>query len=434
VSGINLKTLPAIVPGFDYARTLQGNTPAAVAATGFLNTDTLAATISQGQGLASLFSPTVAWSNATLCQFTLSISAAQSTGLSIDDTYYGLVTAARSGVTYPVAAFYLPTLPAPQAQALAAPPDLVALPYAAQLLAQLTLSEAQFEAIPTLVSASSDAIRSWCARRFDQGSVIEEVPVEQDGTIRLARPPINFIQRIQAVPQAALMVSNTSANEAWIYLTTTGDLGGGLTITGLMLNAVAGGVLTSTPVAYGINETINSLASAILAVGSGWTATADSVLGLYPVAEIMDGVASKGATPGDQPDGGAVFHVYSQDVTNGDFHPDDGQRTGIVFVGRLVGSVGPKWGPGWEEMFGSAAGSYQTKVKVTYNGGYASIPREVQLATVELCKAQLNRLGTDLILKSEHAKDYSYEINPDEVKALPTHVLQGLSRYRIINA
>jgi hypothetical protein len=342
------------------------------------------------------------------------------------------VEATRAGVTYPIAAFYLPTLPTPGAQAAASPPDLVSIPAAARLLAQLGLGEPQWESIPTLITASSDAIRSWCNRRFDQGTVIEEVPIEYDGTIRLARPPINSIRRIQCRPQVALTVANATASAAWIDLATTGDVASGQTITGMILNWEAGGITSTQTIAYANNETITALAAAINAVGSGWTATADGVLGAWPVAEIMDGLASKGAGPLDAR--GAEFHVYSQNVSNARFVADDGQRTGMVWVGWRwgYGDAG-RWGPGGESIFGDA-GTHDNRVKVTYDGGFAVVPGEVQLATVELAKAQLARLRSDLTLRSETAADYSYEINEEQVKALPTHVLQGLSRHRLTNA
>lgn len=440
MSTISLKALTPIVVGCDYARTLQGNTPAGVAGTGFTGSETLTATLSLGQGLASVLSPTVAWSSASACQFVLSITAAQSAGLSIDATYYGLVEASSGGATFPIAAFYLPTLPSPSAQAAAIPPDLITVPYAAQLLAQLSLTEAQFEAIPTLITAASDAIRSWCNRRFDQGTVTEDAAVSLYGEIRLDRPPVNVIQRIQCGPRVALTASNATADSAWIYPAATGDQTIGVAITGIVLNWISAGAVSTSTITFAdlADQRISTLATAIGAVGSGWSATADSTLGDWPISEIVNLQTGEGAGPDDQPYAAGQYLVYSQNLTNYWPNPDNGENTAIYRVGRLDGiSAAMRWGPGGDSLWADGYGGgslWPGRVRVTYNGGFAAVPREVQLACVELVKAQLDRLGTTLLLQSETAGEYSYTINPDQVMALPPHVLQGLSRYRITNA
>ena len=91
-------------------------------------------------------------------------------------------------------------------------------------------------------------------------------------------------------------------------------------------------------------------------------------------------------------------------------------------------------GPGGEDLFDDGRGADAGAVLATYNGGYATIPRDIQQACVELVKQQLNRLGTDLILSSETADKYSYQINNQMLDALPPFVRQTLSRHRITNA
>lgn len=440
MSTINLKILPPCIPGTAYARTLQGNTSGGIAGTGFLSSDTLTATISPGQGLASLFSPTVAWFDAASCQFTVTMTAAQTTGLAIDDNYLLEVFAARGGGDrWPVAAAYLPTLPVAGSQAAATPPDLVTLPYAVRLLGSVQLTEPQWESVPDLISASSTAFRSFCNRSFTQATYIEELPVitgATAGTIRLRETPVNWIQRIQCRPTPALTVSNGTADAAWVYLQASGDASvwSNLTITGLVLNWESGGVVSNTPVVYSslADQRLNTLASAIVAVGSGWTASAPT-LGNLPVSELMDGLASKGAGPADQPFGAAVFHVYEDNITTAQFDPDDGQNTGIVWVGRQGADAAMRWGPGGEMLFDIATPAWG-RVKTTYNGGFAAIPEEIQLAVVELVKYQLFRLKAPLGLVSETADKYSYTIDRGMLHALPPWVIEVLYRYRITNA
>src|SRR6185437_8641612 len=105
-------------------------------------------------------------------------------------------------------------------------------------------------------------IRSWCNRRFDQSTVVEEVPLI-GGLIRLSWPPINYIQRIQCRPDVALTVSNAAADTAWIYPATTGDVAGGLTITGLVLNWEVSGAAQSSTITYAdlADQKISTLAT-----------------------------------------------------------------------------------------------------------------------------------------------------------------------------
>ncbi len=309
------------------------------------------------------------------------------------------------------------------------PPDLITPAYAAPLLAILSLTPEQTAAVPTLITAASNAIQSWCNRTFAQAVYVEDCPIELDGTIRLKNPPINQILRVQAQPTPVLTVTNpsTSVQNARCYFTVTGDAVAGQTVTGLTLVSVSSGVATTTPIAFSANETIASLATAINLV-SGWVATADPILGLWPVTELIEGLIAQGAGNEDE---GATFSVYGVDLTGVRFHPDDGQLTGIIWTGDQSG-VGPRWGPGWQE-FEDDSDSW-SHVKVTYNGGFATIPAQIQLGCVDFIRTELYRFRLDPTLLSETAGQYSYSVNPNWLKMLSPGIAAGISAYRITNA
>ncbi len=422
----------SVVHGATLTRILQGHNEDGTIPSEFLVTDTLTGTVWLAQAEPALISFVPVWFNAALCQVTITLTQVQTALLDIDALYNVQIFASRAGVTYCIDWISLQVLPAAGMQASAIPPDLVTGPYAAQLLASLVLTPAQLEMIPTLITAASNAIRSWCNRDFTQAVYREDCPVELNGTIRLRNPPINQITRVQAQPTPVLTVTNpsTSVQAARCYFTMTGDVTGGQTITGMTLVSVSNGVSTTTPIAYTANETISGLAAAIAAV-PGWLAVADSVLGLWPVTELLEGAIAQGAA---LPDQGAVFSVLGVDLTGVRFHPDDGQLTGIIWCGQQYQGFGPRWGPGWEEFDDVAQGSSWGIVRVTYNGGFAKIPAQIQLGCVELVKLQIQRLRTDLLLVSETAGQYSYTINPRLILALPPEVLGGISAYRIHNA
>ncbi len=421
----------SVVQGATLTRILQGYNEDGTVPSQFIGSDTLTGTVWLAQDETALISFTPVWFLATSCQVTITLTQAQTATLSIDTLYNLQVFATRSGVTYAIAWISLQVLPAAGTQGAAAPPDLISGPYAAQLLASLTLTPAQLEMIPTLITAASNAIRSWCNRRFDQAVYVETCPVELNGTIRLKNPPINQILRVQAQPTQAMTVQNpsTSVQNARCYLTVTGDAVAGQTITGLTLVSVSSGVATTTPIIFTANETISSLATAINLV-SGWVAVADPVLGLWPVTEMIEGLIAQGAGNADQ---GAVFNVYGVDLDGVRFHPDDGQLTGIVWTGQQYGGLGPRWGPDWQQFDDVAQASWDA-CKVTYNGGFAIVPPQIKLGCVELVKLQIQRLKTDMLLITETAGQYSYTINPRLILSLPPEVLGGISAYRIHNA
>lgn len=423
--------------GLAYARSLQCYDLDGTVPTVWLSSDTLAGTIAQAQGYPAVVSFTPTWFNAALAQVTIALTGVQTGTLVADTTYWLEITGTRSGTTYPLAWCWLQVLPSPGSTVVGSF-DLISYPYCTRMLGSIGLAPAQLEMIPTLITSCSNAWQRWCNRLFLQNTYVETLPVELNGTIRLAQPPVNSIGRIQTYPQTALTVSNTAATSAWAQLAYTGDATSGQTITGLTLSWELNGAFNTTTLTFTTNQQIAGLATVINAVGSGWSGIADQVLGLYPVTEILtdEGLVAIGCGPNDQPDGTAQYRVYTSNVTNARFITDRGQFTGLVWVGRQYGnSPGPQWGPGWEEMWGPSSGNIGLgKVKVQYNGGFATVPPLVQQGTVELLKACLTRFDTDMMLQSESAGEYAYTIASEAILMMPKFIIQGMNAYRLENA
>jgi hypothetical protein len=418
--------------GAAYATNIQTYNRDGSIPTQWLSSDTLSATVSPGQNEASIFSPTVTWFNAAMGQVALSMTAAQTAMLAIEGDYWLTIYGTRSGTTYPIAWLWVQVVPAAGSQAAASPPDLITLAYANRLLGALTLTPDQFEQIPTLITAASAAWRSWCGRYFTQATIVEDLVVELDGYVALHQIPCYQVNRVQVNPSTAITIWNSSATSAWVSATNTGSLITGLTLASLVLNWEASGNENSQAIAITAGQTITSLASSITAVGNGWMATADSVLGAWPALQICDAYASKGATANDTPTGSAQFSVYSSNVTNSYFHPDRGQETGMLYVGRQnTGSFDPSWGPTYGDAI--AQTEPKGKARVTYPGGFPTVPYDIQKGVLDLVKICLEQLKNDLLLSSEKAKDYSYNLALDMIEALPKNIRQVMAMYRIHN-
>lgn len=81
--------------------------------TQFLSSDTLSASVWQGQTQTVLFAPSVSWSNATMGQVALTLTGSQSSGLDYAGSYHLQVSATRGSVTTTIIDCMLRVLAAP---------------------------------------------------------------------------------------------------------------------------------------------------------------------------------------------------------------------------------------------------------------------------------------------------------------------------------
>ena len=399
----------------------------------FAGTETITATVwpadSQAYSLQVSGSPYCIWTNAALTQWAVTLQDSATATLAPGIYRFEVTsTTSTSGETGRLFEGFL-EVTSSAGSSSANPPDLITAYYAFKLLSGMTLTVAQQETVPDLITAASSAIRRFCfGRNFDIRTYVEEYDVALDGTVRLYQVPVNIVTRVQAQPSTALTVwnSSTSVQFGQIYFTYTGQFDGSgtnaQTVTGVNLAWTSNGTAYSQAITFTTGMTCSGLATAISAVGSGWTATADSVLGAWPVTEIISGYVGQGVVQGQ----GAQLMVYSTDLSEARI---DNQSTGILWCGRQWPGIGPKWGPDWLAYDQPTATN--GKVKITYTAGFTTIPTPVQLACAELVKFQLYRLRTDFLLKSESAAEYSYDLNDKAIMALPPHVQQGLSQYRL---
>ncbi len=430
--------------GLQSDRVLQiVNLDGTAAASVFTSGSALSAVAWEGQNQAGLFSPTVAWYTAgstqtgyTQGQFTLSITGANTATLNPAGEYYVLVSETTAGITAPVWEARLKIL-ATAGSTYPSPPDLISYDFAEGYCSVLGLTDTQRDQLPYIVAGASMAARRFCQdRNFDQRTYTEFHAVSLNGVIRLLQPPVQIVQRVQGQPSLALTVSNTSTavQAAQVYFAYTGTWQGystsAETPTGLILSSVASGVVTTSTVSFVANQTITALATLVNAVGGGWTATADSVLGLWPVTELDGGYVGQGAATGAINNQGAQFNIL-QDLALSGFRLDT-RRNGFVYVGRQNSDLW-RWGPSAGDFFASDY-TQCGRVKVTYVGGETVIPMQVQLAVAELVKFTLYVMKTDTILESETAQEYSYKLCTKMLMAIPPQVQQALAPFIIQRA
>lgn len=225
--------------------------------------------------------------------------------------------------------------------------------------------------IDAMIAATSDAIRKYLRRQITL-SRHDEILDGTDGPRLMVREyPIQSIESIRHSPQVVLQVVNTlTATNQQARVT--------LTASGLELVRVASGVkVVDTSVTWSSNATLQAVASAVTALGNGWSArvagSSSGDFGLWPSQDLYlppsfgDALQSQGALDCRGRWAPLVLHtaelatyawdargwLYRRDPWFDALFPDDGQPwTG---------------GPGsW---------------RVQYTAGYAEVPQ----AVVEAC-------------------------------------------------
>lgn len=410
----------------------------------------LSATFWEGQNQISLFSPTVAWclinpitqasqTGYMQGQFSWAVSGAQMLTLNPAGEYYTLISQTTAGVTSPVWQGRVKVL-ATSGSTSPQPPDLATCDFIEAYCSSANLTDTQRDFIPYFATAASTAIRKWCARDFDLRTYVKKYDVTIYGVARLDAIPVQQVLRVQGPQQLALTIANGSSSVqfAQAYFAYTGQVDGYgaqlQTATGITLNWVSNGTVVNQTVGYTTGMTISTLAAAINAVGSGWSAVADATPGGYgswPVTELDGGYVGQGSALSAVPGTGAQFYVL-QDLSTA--YLDDPQR-GFLNVGRQQGNFNAgRWGPGGEALWGTSGAPPINQVKVTFTAGQATVPMEIQAACAGLVKWKIELAAQELLLKSETAADYSYTLSEQMVASMPVSIRQALAPFRIFYA
>ncbi|HEX4794947.1 MAG TPA: hypothetical protein VH370_14195 [Humisphaera sp.] len=255
-------------------------------------------------------------------------------------------------------------------------PDLITQSRAAQnsALAQLAVSGPAY--LASLISAAGDAIRRATGRDFALGSYTEyhNGGIYIREPLRLRQFPVVQITRVAASPRGALLVQNIDAvtNQRATVETTS---------SGLRLVRVASAVATTLDLLYTDHPTIASTASAINAIGSGWSATIRDGFDRWPTADLrpLQGAMS---VLNDWRD----LEIYTESI---------GQLAGLPFMPN--GSDEASSAIGWRlddetgELYGRLPRGW-LNIRIDYRAGFATIPQAVQEACVQLA-ADLYQAG-----------------------------------------
>src|SRR4051812_24597925 len=271
--------------------------------------------------------------------------------------------------------------------------DLITTARAKYNLNNLTTTSDEDTTLAALVTACSRAVRRHCKREFDSQQFDELYHGTDQPRLPLRQFPILSVARVAYDPVAVLRLTNTSASNQRATVAVTSS--------GLTLVRVASGVSsTDTPVTLAGNVTLSAVATAVNALGNGWSATVtDAAHNNRASADLR---AIQGALNARGASADLTLHLqelsaYEVDAargwltrTPGCVLPDDG-RHGLWWRGSLN-----YW-------------------RVIYTAGYATVPEDVQEACAQWVAA--------LFWQTKRDPGLAHEVIPGSVSRTPFQAL-----------
>ena len=233
------------------------------------------------------------------------------------------------------------------------------------------LNTANSAAVPPLITAASRAIERACKRIFaaqDYTLFLSAGPRPCDW-IALPNFPVLSISRLATNPQPAITILNTDLTDNQRATVAT-------TATGLQLTLVSSGTPSTTNIDYTSYSTLASLAAAISAIGTGWSATATAANANYPSADLrpLQGALPALIAP-------ATLEIFTEELTAWAGVQDVWDWTAGSSLPRgyqLDADAGLLIGRFTEQM------SRPVSLRCDYNAGFETIPEDIQQATVRL--------------------------------------------------
>lgn len=255
--------------------------------------------------------------------------------------------------------------------------DLVTLARAYQNLPSLG-GTGQDAALGVLITSASRAIARYCRRDFISQSYDELYNGSGDRRLNLRQYPVQSVQAVRYRPVVVLRITNTQGSvnqQARVAVTSVG----------LTLTRVASGVKTTdTSVTFAGNVTLSAVATAVNALGNGWSATVEGGYTLWPSADLWVSNAST-----TDPDTNALAGQGALNAVQGVYaelrmhtfelsgYQVDARRGWLL---RAIPYTDPEllhpedliWPVGIDNF------------RIQYTAGYATIPEDVQEACAEL--------------------------------------------------
>ena len=260
----------------------------------------------------------------------------------------------------------------------------------------LGLTVATHDAIlERLIDAASDAIEKYCGRYFVSTSRAERYDGTGDQYLYLDYLPLTAITRVSIGTQSAMSLTNAASGAYAAHAS--------LSSTTLTLAVYGGASAGTSTLTLADHADIDALATAVNALGTGWTAVAVSSYSDWAATEC-----GKIDFMGQECFAGTTIHLEV---------PEEREDTFQVYAdeGCLYRASG--WPRGHRNVF------------VDYTGGYSVVPDDIEQAAIEIVARLWAERERDPGVTSERLGDYAWtrsqRVVSDDLRA-------KLAPYRIV--
>lgn len=227
--------------------------------------------------------------------------------------------------------------------------DLITLAYATARLGKL--STAQINALPSAISAASEAVEDYCGRAFTAANYRQLFRTRGDQYLILPQYPVLQINRAATGVRPALTVRHATAPRASARLRQTS-----YRPDAIILTSVVGGIEDSLTYTFADFPTIGNLATEINSQGQGWTAQASTTYDDWASSDLADDAT--------YPAGRGLQATFALFVDDWDYDYGHALESGILRV-------------------------YDGTHLIDWRAGFDPIPGPVQEATLILTAAAL---------------------------------------------
>jgi len=277
--------------------------------------------------------------------------------------------------------------------------DLITLSRAYNNLVNYTQGGTFDPLVASLITAISDFIEKWCKRRFVTWSYDELYNGNGDRRMILRQYPIQSVKSVRYRPVTVLFVQNT--NMTLIQQARVSVLNNGLA-----LFTMASGVATTTTagLTYAACPTLQSLATAINAIGSGWTAQVVGAsagdYGLWPSSDLYVPGSFGDALEGTgilQSQGAQNARGVNAELKMHTYELSGYQWDARGWLLRAIPYTDPELLHPEDLIFLVGINNF----RVQYTAGYSTVPEAVQEACAEWVAQLIYEIQRDPALQSQ---------------------------------
>jgi hypothetical protein len=270
---------------------------------------------------------------------------------------------------------------------------LISRDRAAVSLQSQTLTAALGRLLDHAVAAASDAVRKFCRRDF----IVQQYDEQYDGPsaniMVLRNYPIISVERVATSLNEVLRIINNSASNQRATVQVTSE--------GLTLIRTASGVQSiDTSVTWSANATLAAVATAINALGNGWSAEAVTAHQLLPSRDLRPIQGALGCMNKT-----ANLKLHTEEL--GDYGID--ANKGYI--------ISEKWATGLRNY------------RIIYTAGFESVPESVQEATAEWAAALYYQAMRDPGLTQQQIPGNVSRTSGLTIHGIPDHIQRLLAPY-----